>query len=115
MTSSSPMRNWTHHRHVRGDPLRIVTTLPAPQPRKRLTEPLDQAGGLGDVGQQPRAGVTDHAPPGRVTLTWQVPSLTGDQTFDKPDHPRWEGASLFPVPVPYGLGERAEANGTPGG
>jgi hypothetical protein len=48
--------------------MRIVTTLPAPQPRKRLTEPLDQAGGLGDVGQQPRAGVTDHAPPSALTL-----------------------------------------------
>jgi hypothetical protein len=54
-----------HHRHVHGAPPRIVTTLPAPQPEKHLTEPLDQAGGLGDVGQQQRAGVTDHAPPVR--------------------------------------------------
>jgi Cupin domain len=41
-------RNTTHWLENRG-------TIPAPQPRKRLTEPLDQAGGLGDVGQHPRA------------------------------------------------------------
>jgi hypothetical protein len=35
-----------------------------------------------------------------------MPSLTGDQTFDKPDHPRREGTSLFPVAAPDGLSEQ---------
>jgi hypothetical protein len=49
-----------HHRHVDGDPARVIPCLPLPQPSQRLTERAGQPGHLGDIGHRASARVCDH-------------------------------------------------------
>ena len=51
-----------HHREVHRDPARVMTGLPDPQRGERVTERGGQPGGIGQVGQQPGAGVPDDTP-----------------------------------------------------
>ena len=52
-----------HHRHIDGDPARIMPTTPLPQPGQRIAERARQAGHLGHIGQQSGTRVADHTPP----------------------------------------------------
>ena len=52
-----------HDREVHRDPARVVAGLADPQRGERLAERAGQPGGIGEVGQQPGAGVPDDTPP----------------------------------------------------
>jgi len=51
------------HRQIDGDPARVVAALPLPQPGEGLAECAGQPGRVGEIGEQPCTGVTDHASP----------------------------------------------------
>jgi hypothetical protein len=48
-----------HHRQVDRDPAGVVTGLPDPQRAERVAERAGQPGRVGEVGQQPSAGMPD--------------------------------------------------------
>jgi hypothetical protein len=99
-----------HHRQVDRDPARVMTGPPDPQRRERVTERGGQPGGIGQVGQQPGAGVPDDTPtvsggndlrtrPGNLHLE---SALRGgmDKTLDKSYRPRSESTFTFPTRRP---------------
>ena len=75
--------------------------------RQRLTEPAGQPGRVGEIGQQPGAGVTDHTPPttgnndlGTRPGTLHLESAFRAERWDpqtSPIVPRSEGTSAFPA------------------
>jgi hypothetical protein len=50
-----------HHRQIDRDPARIVPAIAAPQRLQCLAEPTGQPCDVGNVGQQPRTDMADHA------------------------------------------------------
>ena len=52
-----------HHRQVHHDPARVVDTSALPQPGQSVAARAGQPGHLGDVGEEPGAGMTDHPAP----------------------------------------------------
>ena len=51
-----------HHRHIDGDPTRLVHRPTLPQPHQGITESAGQPGHVSNIGQQTSTGMTDHAP-----------------------------------------------------
>ena len=53
-----------HHRHIDRDPARVMPDrAAAAAPASASLNAAGQAGHLGDIGQQPGTGMTDHTPP----------------------------------------------------
>ena len=52
-----------HHRDIDGDPTGVMPATPLPYRTQRITEPINQPGGIGQIGQQPGTDVPDHASP----------------------------------------------------
>jgi hypothetical protein len=99
-----------HDRQVHRDPARIMTRLPDPQRAERVAQRARQPRSVGEVSQQPGAGMPDDTPtigsgndlrtrPGNLHLE---SALRGgmDMTLDKSYLPRSEGTFTFPTRRP---------------
>lgn len=58
-----------HHRHIHRHTAGVVTGVATPQPGQGLAEGASQPGGVGEVGQQPRTGMSHHPVPSPVTMS----------------------------------------------